>query len=204
MRLLFILLASCVALSAHAQNDTPDSLKRRVQYYVQVQAGALIGCDYCGKGKEITFSGAVIQGIKINTVRVGVGLGHDSYRDWNTAPIFLSASWDAVKHKNALVIQVNYGTALNTWRYYPYDFPEYGFMKTEGKAMFNPSIGYRIHSGEMTVTFAVGYRRQVINTYYQYPSYQWTGTTFVEGEPSTMKRETQLSRLMFTIGVGWR
>lgn len=204
MRLLFIMLTACGVMTAQAQNETPDSVKRRVQYYFMVQGGPLIGCNTCGKGKEITFSGALIQGIKVNTVRVGVGLGHDSYRDWNTAPIFLSASWDMVKHKNALVAQFNYGTALKTWRYYPNEFPEYGYTKTEGGMMINPSLGYRIHSGNMSVLFAVGYKRQTINSFYEYPSYRWTGTTFVQGDNSRTRRETELSRLMFTIGVGWR
>lgn len=198
------MLAGCITLTVHAQNETPDSLKRKVQYYVMLQAGPLIGCDDCGKGKEITFSGAVIQGIKLNTVRVGVGLGHDSYRDWNTAPIFLSLSWDMVKHKNALVAQFNYGTALKTWRYYPYEFPEYGFVKAEGGAMINPSLGYRVHSGNMTVLFAIGYKRQMTKTFYEYPSYRWTGVTYVQDENSRTRRETELSRLMFTVGVGWR
>ncbi|MCW5911179.1 MAG: hypothetical protein KIT62_08905 [Cyclobacteriaceae bacterium] len=184
----------------------PDSLSDKagkIRYYFALQTASLIGCNDCGKGKEITFSGAIIQGVRYKSFRLGVGLGHDSYRNWNTAPVFLSAGWDIIRQKNALVMQVNYGTSLKTWRYYPYDFQEYGYKETSGGQTFNPALGYRVQSGKMNVTFGIGYKVQIISDRYEFPSWYWTGTQYVEGAPNRKTVKHELNRLVLSLAVGW-
>jgi hypothetical protein len=195
-----------ISVSGLAQSSQPDSVlikNKKLKYFFSLQTASLIGCDDCGKGKEITFSGAIIQGVRIKKFGFGIGLGHDSYHDWNTAPVFLSASWDMIKQKNALVLKVDYGTSLKTWRYYPYENPEYGYKETSGGSTFNPSLGYRVNSDKMHVTFGLGFKTQTIRDLYEFPSWRWTGTQYVEGDPSRRTLKHDLSRLMLSLAVGW-
>src|SRR6267154_1561715 len=76
-----------------------------VVYFFAIQAGALVGCNDCSKGKEFTFSAATIQGVTIGRkFRTGIGLGFDSYQHWQTVPIYGMVSWDLIgdKNKNAV------------------------------------------------------------------------------------------------------
>lgn len=201
-----VIFALLISVSGLAQTIQPDSVQiktKKLKYFFSLQTASLMGCDDCGKGKEITFSGAIIQGVRIKNFGFGVGLGHDSYRDWNTAPVFLSVSWDMIKQKNALVLKVDYGTSLKTWRYYPYDYAEYGYKETKGGSTFNPSLGYQVNSGKMHVTFGVGFKTQIIRDFYEFPSWRWTGTQYVEGDPSRRTVKHDLSRLMLSLAVGW-
>jgi hypothetical protein len=201
-----VIFALLISVSGFAQSVKPDSVQiknKKLKYFFSLQTASLIGCDDCGKGKSITFSGAIIQGVRIKKFGFGVGLGHDSYHDWNTAPVFLSASWDMIKQKNALVVKLDYGTSLKTWRYYPYEYPEYGYKETSGGSTFNPSLGYRVNSDKMHVTFGVGFKTQTISDFYEFPTWRWTGTQHVEGDPSRRTVKHDLSRLMFSLAVGW-
>lgn len=200
-----VIFALLISVSGFAQVVQPDSLNntRKISYFFSLQTASMIGCNDCGKGKEITFSGAITQGIRIKRFGLGIGLGHDSYRDWNTAPVFLSASWDVFKEKNTLVLKVDYGTSLKTWRYYPYEYPEYGYKETTGGATFNPSMGYRVHSGKIHVTFSIGYKTQTIRDMYEFPTWHWNGTQYVEGDPSRRTIKHDLRRLMLSLAVGW-
>lgn len=209
-----VIFALLISVSGLAQSVQPDSVRiknKKLKYFFSLQTASLIGCDDCGKGKAITFSGAIIQGVRIKKFGFGVGLGHDSYHDWNTAPVFLSASWNlpfkgavgVSKQKNALVLKVDYGTSLKTWRYYPYEYPEYGYKETTGGATFNLSLGYRVNSDKMHVTFGVGFKTQTIRDFYEFPSWRWTGTQYVEGDPSRRTVKHDLSRLMLSLAVGW-
>ncbi len=212
MRLaIFTMLISVSGLAQTAQPDSVQINNKKVKYFFSLQTASLVGCNDCGKGKEITFSGAIIQGVRIKKFDLGVGLGHDSYRDWNTAPVFLSVSWNlpfkgsagVIKQKNALVLKVDYGTSLKTWRYFPYENPEYGYKETIGGSTFNPLLGYRVNSGKMHVTFGLGFKTQTISDFYEFPSWRWTGTQYVEGDPSRRTVKHDLSRLMLSLAVGW-
>lgn len=195
-----------VAGSSVLAQSNPDSVaqNKKVEYFFYFQSGMLAGCNECSRGKEITFSGATVHGIKVGKrTRVGVGLGYDSYYGWNTMPVFGSASWDLFAKKNAFFVQFNYGGALKTWKYSPYD--EYGYQRSEGKRMVNPMVGYRIRYHDASIALMVGYKYQKITSYYEYQNYIWdpnTQTTLTE--PVGSSEERSINRFMISLAVGWR
>lgn len=195
-----------IAGSSVLAQSNPDSVVRnkKVEYFFYFQSGMLAGCNECSRGKEITFSGATVHGIKVGKrTRVGAGLGYDSYYGWNTMPVFGSASWDLFAKKNAFFVQFNYGGALKTWRYSPYD--EYGYQRSEGKRMVNPMVGYRIRYHDASIALMVGYKYQKITSYYEYQNYIWdpnTQTTLTE--PVGSSEERSINRFMISLAVGWR
>jgi hypothetical protein len=195
-----------IAGSSVLAQSNPDSVVRnkKVEYFFYFQSGMLAGCNECSRGKEITFSGATVHGIKVGKrTRVGVGLGYDSYYGWNTVPIFGSASWDLFARKNAFFVQFNYGGALKTWRYSQYE--EYGYQRSEGKRMVNPMVGYRIRYHDASIALMVGYKYQKITSYYEYQNYIWdpnTQTTLTE--PVGSSEERSINRFMISLAVGWR
>jgi hypothetical protein len=90
------------------QND------QQFTYFFNLQVGNLIGCTNCDVGKEVTFTTSTTHGVIIGKkLRVGAGIGFDSYYNWQTMPLFGSASWDlfGTKNTNAVFLQANYGWA---------------------------------------------------------------------------------------------
>ena len=115
-----IILTQAISLFAQGALENSDSTvaAKKFEYYFYLQSGTLIGCNDCGRGKELTFTGATVQGVKIGKrLRVGAGLGYDSYFGWNMVPIFGSVSWDLFAKKNAFFLEFNYGGALASWKY---------------------------------------------------------------------------------------
>lgn len=191
------------AVSAQSNLDSVARVKR-AEYFFYFQSGTLVGCNECGRGKEITFSGATVHGIKLDKrVRLGVGLGYDSYYGWNTVPIFGSVSWDMFAKKNAFFLQFNYGGALKTWRYDQYD--QYGYKKSEGGRMVNPMVGYRIRYHDASIALMVGYKFQQITSYYEYENYWWNPVTErYDQEPIVSNENRKLNRFMISLAVGWK
>ncbi len=189
---------------AHSQEIPLDSLnKRKVEYYFQIQSGALIGCNSCSKGKEISFSAATTHGIKVGRkLRVGVGVGLDSYSEWNTMPVFGTVSWDLIGKKNALYVEMNYGESLATWRLPNY--PEYGYQNSKGGKVYGYSLGYRIKYDKIRISFGIGHKTQLLTSYYEYPTYYWNNNNYVLGEPSNKTIKNEMNRLMFWLAVGWK
>jgi hypothetical protein len=182
-----------------SQPVSSDSLKREkfTSYYFSIQTGALIGCGDCKIGKEITFSSSTIHGIKIGKkLRVGAGLGFDSYSNWHTLPLFGSVSWDLIGKKNALFAQLNYGWA-RAWK--PFSEQEYGFNDASGGTAFSSMIGYRIRYGDLQMALLAGYKFQSATAYYNY--YPWL-SSYTSNETSTIKEN--MKRLAISLSVGWR
>jgi hypothetical protein len=207
MRVFIILglLFSIVAVGS-AQSESLDSVvvKKRVEYFFYVQSGMLVGCNECGKGKEITFSGATVHGVKLgNRVRIGAGLGYDSYYNFSTLPVFGSASWDLFSKKNAFFLQFNYGGALKVWKYDP--FSEYGYQRSVGGRMVNPLVGYRIRYHDASIALMVGYKFQKIKSYYQYENYIWDPNTQRNlPDPIESSEKRSINRFMISLAVGWK
>ncbi len=189
---------------AQAQNLHTDSTEAtKIEYYFQFQSGALVGCSICFTGKEISFSGSTTHGIKIGKrLRVGAGVGIDSYFNWNTTPVFGSVSWDFPGKRNALFFQFTYGGALSAWptqkRF------EYGHQKTKAGEGYGFGVGYRMRYEKMQISFGLGSKSQLITSYYQYPTYYWKKNTRVLGEPSTKIIKNELNRLAVWMAVGWK
>jgi hypothetical protein len=188
-------------------NQAQDSGKK-IRYFFNINSGALVGCQDCKSGSEVTISSSTIHGVIIGKkLRVGMGLGYDSYYLWQTAPLFGAVSWDLIgnKNKNALFIQVSYGGAF-AWRNSigEYGF-EYGFKKAEGGKTFAAQIGYRVRYHDLKLSFSAGTKFQEVTTFYEYPTYYYTfNGQSVLGAPSTKSVLQELNRLQFNLSVGWK
>lgn len=205
MKAIVLLIGSLiVGVTAFAQHDDQDSLrKKKIEYYFQFQSGSLIGCNSCSDGKQISFSGSTTHGIKIGKkLRVGAGVGLDSYFEWNTIPLFGSVSWDLIGKKNALYVEMNYGGALASWR--TIDYQEYGFQKTNAGYMYSYGLGYRVKYEKMRISLGVGRKTQLVTSYYEYPTYYWNNNNYVQGDPSRKMIKNEMNRLQIWLAVGWK
>jgi hypothetical protein len=204
MKLIVLLIGNLITgVAASAQHDGQDSLsKRKMEYYFQFQSGSLIGCNSCSDGKQISFSGSTTHGVKIGRkLRVGAGVGLDSYLELNTLPLFGSVSWDLIGKKNLVYVEMNYGGALASWR--PQDLQEYGYQKTNAGKMYSFGLGYRIKYEKMRISLGVGRKTQFVTSYYEYPTYYWNNTTYVLGDPSRKTVKNEMNRLQVWLAVGW-
>lgn len=203
-----VFLIQAVTLFARNELKNPDSIihAKKFEYFFYLQSGTLIGCNECSKGKELTFSGATVHGVKVGKrLRVGAGLGYDSFYGWNTLPVFGSASWDLFARKNAFFVQFNYGGALKSWKYSQYDYNEYGFQGSEGGRMINPMVGYRVRYHDVSLALMAGYKYQRISSYYEYPYYYWDPLQGqIMGEPTTTTMVQEMNRFMLSISMGWK
>jgi hypothetical protein len=187
---------------AHSQGISRDSLSTKkwlTGYYFQIQSGTLIGGN--ASSDEISFSGATTHGVKVGRkLRVGAGVGLDSYYQWSTVPLFGSISWDLLGKKNALFVEFNYGGALASWR--QINFEEYGYTHSQGGKVYSYGMGYRIKYEKLRISGGVGRKTQLMTTYYEYPTYYWDNNNYLLGEPTTRKVKNELNRLMVWIAVG--
>lgn len=205
MKIIVLVIGSLItSLTAFAQHVDQDSLsKRKIEYYFQFQSGSLIGCNSCSAGKQISFSGSTTHGIKIGRkLRVGAGVGLDSYFEWNTMPLFGSVSWDLIGKKNALYVEMNYGGALASWR--PIDYQEYGVEKNDAGKMYSYGLGYRIKYEKIRISMGVGRKTQLVTSYYEYPTYYWNNNNYVLGDPSRKTVKNEMNRLQIWLAVGWK
>jgi hypothetical protein len=177
----------------------------RASYFFTIQTGSLIGCKDCNEGKEVSFTSSIIQGVSIGKkLRLGGGVGYDTYVDWQTVPIFVVASWDLFgnRNTNALYFQFGYGWAKPWMNKIS---QEYGFKDVRGGSMINLQLGYRINYYNLRITFVAGTKLQQVSSYYEYPSYYPSVTgRWVPGEPGTKIIEEELMRIQFMMGIGWK
>lgn len=181
---------------------------RPIVYFFSIQAGTLAGCNDCNKGKEFTFSAATIQGIAIGMkLRTGVGLGFDSYQNWQTFPVYGMVSWDVIgnRNRNALFIQMSYGWA-HPWFVRDGAYASYvsdPFSGVQGGRMLNPQIGYRIKYYDLKLSFAVGYKFQQIH--YRRPGYYYLSCPSCDLPQLSFDEITQdMNRVQVVISVGWK
>lgn len=199
----FLWIGNIVSAQVELASDSA-MVKKKAEYYFYFQSGMLVGCNECGRGKEITFSSAMVHGIKLDKrLRLGIGVGFDSFYNYSTVPIFGSASWDLFSKKNAFFLQLNYGTPLKTSRYTPYD--EYGYKSSSGGRMVNPAVGYRILYHHASIACMIGYKFQQINSRYEYQNYVWNPITdqYIP-EPQVSIEARDLNRFMLSLSIGWK
>jgi hypothetical protein len=179
--------------------------ENKVSYFFTISSGASIGCANCKSGSEVTFSTSTIHGVTIGKrLRVGAGLGYDSYYNWQTAPVFGAVSWDLIgnKNKNALFLQFSYGGA-SAWRNL---VEEYGFKKVEGGKAIGTQVGYRIRYHDARLSFSIGTKYQEVTTSYEYPTYRYgfNGQPIIGDTPSTKSVLQELNRIQLSISIGWK
>ena len=188
------------------KNEKAGESTRSIEYFFNVQSGVLVGCNDCGKGKEFTFSAATVNGITIGKkFRTGVGLGFDSYQNWQTLPLFGMASWDLIgsKNKNALFVQIAYGWAhpwfVRDGFYSNYTSDPFSIVK--GGKMVNPQIGYRIKYYNLRLSMTVGYKFQRI--FYKQPNYFYCPTCDFP-QLSFDEVTHDMNRVQLVMSVGWK
>src|SRR5258706_4796698 len=179
-----------------------------VEYFFNIQAGSLIGCNNCGKGKDVTFSFATTHGVTIGKkLRTGVAVGFDSYTNWQTSPIYAVVSWDLIGNKNgnAVYLQMEYGWSHpwfvrnGSYSYYNTD----PFIGVSGGKMINPSIGYRIKYYNLKMSLAVGYKFQRIFYKTNYYGYYCPSCNYIAFSMPAQSEITQdFNRLQVILIVG--
>ena len=178
-------------------------LDQKPIYFFSIQSGSLIGCNDCSKGKDVSSTLSIVNGVTIRgKIRAGIGLGFDSYVGWHTSPAFVSLSWDVIGNKNrsAFFIQLACGYS-KAWRQKSYQ--TYAFQKAEGGRMLAPQLGYRLKYHDLNLSLAVGTKLQRVFSYYEYPTWRWVNGAYQPGtDKSTIKQD--MSRLTVTMIVGWR
>lgn len=179
-----------------------------IEYFFNIQSGTLVGCNDCNKGKEFTFSAATVQGLTIsNKFRVGIGVGFDSYQNWQTLPLYGMASWDLIgkKTKNALFVQMNYGWA-HSWFVRNGSYSNYSydpFSAVNGGRMVNPQIGYRISYYNLRLSLIAGYKFQRIS--YKKPGYYYSNCPTCDFPQQSFDEVTQdMNRVQLMMSVGWK
>lgn len=188
---------------AKQKSKEVESIKG-VEYFFNVQFGSLAGCNDCGNGKDFTFSTSTQHGVLIGKkLRTSVGIGFDSYLNWQTLPLFTSASWDLIgnRNKNAVFLQLSYGWShpwfvkSSQYSYYTSD----PFTDVDGGRMINPQIGYRIKYYDLRIALSLGYKYQRIS--YKVFGY---GSCPACDFPNWYDVTQDMNRFQMNMVVGWR
>lgn len=188
----FLLLLVAASVKAYGQDDSIQSTNRKWQYYNQFSAGALIGKD--GQGTGVTTS--LINGVRVNRLALGVGIGYDGYKNWNTVPVFGSASFDLAKTRgNAFYLQMNVGYSFASRKKYNgivlNDYTEYGSQ------MINTMVGYRLQADKYRLYIQAGHKYQVVH-YGYHPLPSWSS----ERAPRVYVEE-EFNRFVVAVGFGF-
>ncbi len=178
---------------------------KKFSYFFKVQSGVLIGCRECSFKNEVSVSAATIHGVTIGKkLRLGAGVGFDSYQNWQTFPLFGSVSWDLFgnNRRNALFIQLDYGSAKPKANGLAYSRPYQDFVVGR---MVSTQLGYRIKYHDLKISLAIGSKYQRINASYQYPSYRYDfrGTLLI-GTPNTTVLRESINRVSLMMAIGWK
>ena len=189
------------------QEDPADSAKRSrfIDYFFNLQLGSLVGCSDCITDKEVTFTASTVHGVTVGKkLRIGGGIGFDSYYGWKTMPLFGSASFDVfgTKSSSAFLVQVNYGWSV-PWR----KEQEWntGSTDVDGGQMLYGMAGLRLKYHDMRISFTLGGKYQSVTTYFEVPTmyYDAYGIPFQGASSKTTIVET-MRRLAFGVTIGWK
>src|SRR5260221_4458938 len=192
------------------QKKEAEPASKKVEYFFNVQAGTLMDINDCNKGKVFTFSAATVHGITIGRkFRTGLGVGFDSYQNWQTMPVFGMASWDLIgnKNKNALFVQLSYGLA-HPWFVRDGAYSNYAsdpFSGVSGGRMINPQIGYRLKYYNLKLSMAIGYKFQQI--FYKRPNYYYINCPACDIYTTTLTSldiTQDMNRVQIIMSVGWK
>jgi len=178
-------------------------LDRTLAYFFTIQSGALIGCKDCSFKREVSLSASTIHGVTIGKkLRIGAGIGFDTYQNWQTMPLFGSVSWDLFGHrnKNAVFVQFNYGWAKAWASGLAYNY----FQNIEGGRIVSTLAGYRIKYHDLRLSFGIGYKYQSVAASYQYPRYYYDYIGRFAGDANSYRLQESMNRLSLTMIFGWK
>lgn len=193
--------------TAHAKKYTvlKDTVKRSqfIQYYFQVNTGASICLD-CLTGKEFNFMISSVHGVTIGRkFRVGAGAGFESYPQWQTLPLFGNLAFDVFGTKNAhaVFVQGQYGWA-HAWHDEQF---EYNLKEVNGGQYLGSQLGYRIKYYDLRISFMLGYKKQTVSSYFEYPNWRTDENGLpILMDPNTLTIKRQMERFTITVGLGWK
>src|SRR5688572_3967902 len=152
----------------------------------------MIGSSEDDEGKDFSVSFITIHGIKFNSgLKIGVGVGLDTYYDLKAYPILASITLDQVLEKHGFILQLNGGYSFVRYTRDP-QFEEID-IDEEGGLMINPMFGYRLKVENMRIYVLAGYKYQVAELYYKYPD--WWGS-------SESSKHYELNRFVIQLGFG--
>jgi len=178
-------------------------MDKKLTYFFTIQSGALIGCKDCSFKKEVSFSASTIHGVTIGRkLRIGAGIGFDTYQNWQTMPLFGSVSWDLFgnRNKNAFFVQFNYGWA-KAWAS---GLTNNYFQKIEGGRMVSTLAGYRVKYHDLRLSFGIGYKYQSVAASYQYPRYYYDYIGRFAADANSYRLQESMNRLSLTMIFGWK
>lgn len=187
MSKLFLVLSLLIfSVSVSAQSDSSST---KVSYFLSMQSGGLLGKK--GIGASLTTS--FMNGIRFKRLSAAAGVGYDVYPEWRAVPFFGSVGLDVIKKRNhafSLNVQSGYAKAWN-----PEINEQQSDYSQEGGFLFHPFAGYRLTSGNMTISFTAGYKLQNLR-YVATPRWQGWGNRI------TVDRD--MERLSIQMGIGFR
>lgn len=172
-----------------AQSDTAAV---KPSWFMTVHGGLLIAKKMIGTAPSI----AMTQGIRYKRFTLGVGVGHDSYEDWRTVPVFTGVSYNFVqKAGHAFSVQMNTGYS-KAWRQRSGEMQEE--YRDAGGYFYHPSVGYSAGSGKVSIHISAGYKIQ--NVQYDATPPWWSSWR----SPDQITVSHTMERLTFLVGIGLR
>lgn len=168
-----------------------DSIQKKISYYNSFVSGVMIGSSEDADEKEISLSFTTTHGIKFNSgVKVGVGVGLDTYYNLKVFPLLLSLTFEGHK-KHGFFVQLNGGYSFV--RYNDDQVFEEIDVVEQGGLIMNPMVGYQMKVENMRIYVQAGYKYQVAELHYKYPD--WWGY-------SQSLKEYELNRFVIQLGFG--
>ncbi len=154
----------------------------------------MIGSQEDVDEKEFTVSVSTVHGIKFKSgLKLGLGVGLDTYYDLKVLPLMASMSVDQERKRLGLFAQLNCG-----YSFVRYTKPneELGDLFEKGGFTFNPMIGYRLKVEDFKIYWQVGYKYQVAEVGYDYTDWG--------GNPQRTSRNYEFNRFVIQLGFGFR
>ncbi|HEY5826613.1 MAG TPA: hypothetical protein VIT44_19735 [Cyclobacteriaceae bacterium] len=196
--IILIVMVTCNPTMGQSVNLDSAQNNNKVHYFYSVQTGALIG-------DQVTFTASTIHGVVLREkLRLGGGIGFDSFEDANTMPVFGSLSMDVLGKANVVFVQATYGWAPLAWS--PALKNEYAFKKVKGGEDFSLMLGYRVTNGDIRIALLAGLKHQEVQIKYEYPAYYpWSGLFLPKEQTyNTQVIKETMNRLAVSLSVGWR
>ncbi|MBL7858337.1 MAG: hypothetical protein JNM57_11665 [Cyclobacteriaceae bacterium] len=178
-----------------AQQDSSGVSQNGIRYTNSFLSGGLFG----EKGNGNTLSFSTIHGIRYGRWMTGVGIGYDTYLDWNVMPLIGAISFDFDRvGKNAMYIQLAGGYGIPWQREIELEgSPSY---EASGGHMINPMLGYRIKVDRYSLYVSAGYKFQRINYSYSNQYWWWWGDSPLPTSTSHIQQD--MNRISIQIGFG--
>jgi hypothetical protein len=186
----FVVMLIHVVCFVNAQDESTSP--KTTRYFNSFQSGGLFGEK--DKGTSFTFSS--IHGVQFKQIRLGGGIGFDSYQRWRTVPVYAFFSYDIAHIKGNAVFLACAAGYSKAWHRVQIDYePEYS---SGAGIVVNPLMGYRIKADKWRIYVSAGYKFQRVN-YTRASDYYWSSVP----DPLRYSVQEDINRVVFQIGFGF-